>query len=150
MKRGSGIWAPVESDVMSDLVDPVGSAWTDMLTMPWARAVAGIVILCILIAFGFYVVSSFRDYAGNTRRGPYFADSNLKEMLRRGDISQAEFRTIQSKSHGASIVTGQTYFPSDQTSLNSSAKLDTGDASLVDETKRVNSFLPPSEPNEGN
>jgi len=118
---------------------PLASVWTDVWTMPWARAVAGIVILCILIALGFYVVSSFRDYAGNTRRGPFFADSNLQEMLRRGDISEAEFRTIQSKSHGASIQ-----------SPNLTATGQPGDASHVDDAKHTNRFLPPSVPENGN
>lgn len=136
---------------MTDLVGLIGSSWTDVWTMPWARAVAGVVILCILIAFSFYIVSSFRDYAGNNRPGPHFADSNLLEMLRRGDISEAEFRTIQTKSHGASIVTGGTQSPPvETTSLNSSGKHHPADASHVDETKRPNSFLPPSGPHERN
>jgi len=136
---------------MSDLVGLIESSWSDVWTIPWTRAVAGIGILCILIADGFYVVASFRDYAGNNRRGPHFADSNLLEMLRRGDISEAKFRTIQTKSHGVSIVKGETQSPPVEiTSLNSSAKNLPADASHVDETKCPNSFLPPSGPNERN
>ena len=135
--------------VMTVLVGLIGSSWTDVWTMPWTRAVAGIVILCILIAFSFHIVASFRDYTGNDRQGPYFADSNLQEMLRRGDISEAEFRTIQSKSHGASIVTGESPSPPvENASLNSSVRRAPADASHVDETKRPNSFLPPSETDE--
>jgi hypothetical protein len=88
------------------MAELTAASWTDVWEMPWARAVAGVVVLCILIAFGFYVVSRYRDYAAKDRRAPYFDDSNLQEMLRRGDISEAEFRTIHTKSHGVSVVTG--------------------------------------------
>jgi hypothetical protein len=89
----------------------VATSWSDVWTVPWTRAVACLVVLCILIAVGFYVVSIFRDYAGNDRQSPYFAESNLQEMLRRGDISEAEFRTIQSKSHGVSVKSGDPQSP---------------------------------------
>ena len=89
----------------------VASPWTDVWEMPGTRAVAGLVVLSILIAAAFYVVSIFRDYAGDDHQTAPFANSNLQEMLRRGDISEAEFRTIQTKSHGASIVAGETRSP---------------------------------------
>ncbi len=117
----------------------VASFWEDMLAAPWARAVAGILILCILIAFGFYLLSSFRDYAGGDRQAPHFADSNLQEMLRRGDISEAEFRTIQSKSYGVSMISGEPESPSF-----CPARDTTVDASRQDEMKRPDNFLPPS------
>ena len=137
---------PVEAFVMSELVD---SSWSNMWTMPWARAVIALVVLCIVIAVSFYVVSIFRDYAGHNRQSPYFADSNLQEMLRKGVISEAEFRTIQSKSHGVSVA------PSDNPPLALHSKPlvnpeadGSNDASHVDddniEEERSDSFLPPS------
>jgi len=131
---------------MSELVD---SSWSDMWTMPWARAVIALVVLCIVIAVSFYVVSIFRDYAGHNRQSPYFADSNLQEMLRQGVISEAEFRTIQSKSHGVSIAASNIPLlavPSEP--LVNPAADGSNDASHVDddniEVERSNSFLPPS------
>jgi hypothetical protein len=124
----------------------IALGWTDVWTVPWTRAVACLVVLCILIAVGFYVVSTFRDYAGNDRQSPYFADSNLQEMLRRGDISEAEFRTIQSKSYGVSVQAGDPQsLPSPESSLGNPSWQDSVGASRNDEKERPNSFLPPSE-----
>lgn len=128
------------------MVDLIAASWSDVWTVPWTRAVACLVVLCILIAVGFYVVSTFRDYAGNDRQAPYFADSNLQEMLRRGDISEAEFRTIQSKSHGVSVQNGDPPSPlPSPPSLGSPHGKLVVDASRDDEKERPNSFLPPSE-----
>jgi hypothetical protein len=116
------------------MADLIALSWTDVWTIPWTRAVACLVVLCILIAVGFYVVSTFRDYAGNDRQDPYFADSNLQEMLRRGDISEAEFRTIQSKSYGVSVKAGDPQsLPPSQPSLESPARTNAVDASRDDE-----------------
>ena len=71
--------------------------------MPWVRAVAGLVILCILISVSFYVVARFRDRAGDAHVEPFFSEPKLEEMLRRGDISESEYRTIKSKSYGVSV-----------------------------------------------
>ena len=132
---------PVEAFVMSELID---SSWWDMWTMPWARAVIGLVVLCIMIAVGFYVVSIFRDYAGNSRQVTFFADSNLQEMLRQGVISQAEFRTIQSKSYGVSITPRDIPSPAVHPQPpNQSAADGPIDASHDDEVERSNGFLPP-------
>ncbi len=56
-------------------------------------------ILSVLIAVGFYLVSIFRDYAGDDRQTPVDALANLREMHRKGDISDEEFRNIESKTH---------------------------------------------------
>jgi hypothetical protein len=128
------------------MVDLIAVSWSDVWTIPWTRAVACIVVLCILIAVGFYVVSTFRDYADNDRPAPYFANSNLQEMLRRGDISEAEFRTIQSKSHGVSVQVGDPPLPlPSSSSLGIPSEKVAVDASRDDEKERPNSFLPPSE-----
>jgi hypothetical protein len=80
------------------------SSWTDLLTTPTLQAVAGMLILCVLIAVAFNLVSRFRDYAVEDR---YNADSvmaNFQEMLRRGEITAAEYRNIQARSVGVSTT----------------------------------------------
>lgn len=67
----------------------------DVLSMPTVQAVLGIVVLCILIAGGFWLVSSFRDRAINDWQDPRELLANFEEMHREGDISETEFRTIK-------------------------------------------------------
>ena len=123
----------------------LASSWTDVWEMPGTRTVAGLVVLCILIAGSFYVVSIFRDYAGDDRPSAPFGQSNLQEMLRRGDISEAEFRTIQTKSHGASTVAGETISsPRPRSTQGTPGQDQAVDASRDDRRERPNSFLPPS------
>ena len=71
----------------------------DFLTTPTAQAVIAVVVLCVLIALGFYLVSIFRDYAADNRGAAPDVLANLQEMHRKGDISDEEFRTIQSTTH---------------------------------------------------
>ena len=67
----------------------------DFIANPAVQAGAGILVLCVLIATTFYLLSSFRDYTANDKEYVAGALSNLEEMHRKGDISDAEFRTIQ-------------------------------------------------------
>ena len=71
----------------------------EVLNNPTVQAVLGIVVLCVLIAAGFYLVSIFRDYAANDCRGTDDMLANLREMHLQGDISDEEFRTIQAKTN---------------------------------------------------
>ena len=64
---------------------------------PNVQLVAGLLVLCILTAIGFSLVSRFRDYAAQDRDIAVDALANLEEMHRKGDISEEEFRTIKSK-----------------------------------------------------
>ena len=68
------------------------------------QAVSGLLVLCILIAVTFNLVSRFRDYAAEDWREPDSMLPNFQEMLRRGEITAAEYRKIQSRSDGVSIV----------------------------------------------
>jgi len=68
------------------------------------QAVAGLLVLTILIAVAFNLVSRFRDYAAEDWRRPESVHSNFQEMLRRGDITEAEYRKIHSRSDGDSVV----------------------------------------------
>lgn len=80
------------------------STWTDLGANPTVQAVLGVLVLCILLAAAFYLVSSLRDYAAKDRHEYPSLRSNFQEMLRRGDITEAEYRMIQSKSNGDSIA----------------------------------------------
>jgi hypothetical protein len=80
------------------------STWTDLGTSPTLQAILGVLVLGILIAVAFYLVARFRDYAAGDRPQPDSLRSNFQEMLRRGEITEAEYRMIQSKSYGDSIA----------------------------------------------
>jgi uncharacterized membrane protein len=67
----------------------------DVLSLPTVQAVLGLVVLCILIAGGFWLVASFRDHAADDRLDPKDVLANFEEMHREGDISGTEFRTIK-------------------------------------------------------
>ncbi len=77
----------------------------DFFTSPAVQAGAAVLVLCVLTAVGFYVVSIFRDYAAEDREDPPKGIANLEEMHAKGDISDEEFRTIQSRSHQLSTAT---------------------------------------------
>ncbi|MAI35735.1 MAG: hypothetical protein CMM07_29210 [Rhodopirellula sp.] len=62
-------------------------------------------VLCVLLVIGVYLVSIFRDYAAEDREDPPKGIANLEEMHAKGDISDEEFRTIQSRSHQLSTAT---------------------------------------------
>ena len=71
----------------------------DFITTPTVQAGVAVLILCVLIAAGFYLVSIFRDYAANDHQGADDMLANLREMHLQGDISDEEFRTIQAKTN---------------------------------------------------
>ncbi len=71
----------------------------EVFANPTVRAGAAVLVLCVLIFVGFYFVSIFRDYAAEDRETPPDVLANLEEMHRKGDISEAEFRTIQATTH---------------------------------------------------
>ena len=70
---------------------------TDLVNNPTVQAGLAIVVLCVLIASGFYLVSIFRDYAADDRDEAIDMLANLREMHKRGDISDEEFRIIEAK-----------------------------------------------------
>ncbi len=71
----------------------------DMLKIPTVQAVLAVLVLCVLIATGFYLLSIFRDYAANDHRGDNDVLANLRELHLQGDLSEEEFRTIQAKTN---------------------------------------------------
>ena len=72
---------------------------SDFFADPTVQASAAVLILCVPIAAGFYLVSSFRDYTAEDMGNADDALANLEEMHRKGDISDEEFRTIQATTH---------------------------------------------------
>ncbi|MEM1068508.1 MAG: hypothetical protein AAGG48_05095 [Planctomycetota bacterium] len=71
----------------------------DFFGVPAVRTGLALLVLCVLIAAGFYLVSIFRDYADEDQQDPDELLANLREMHRKGDISDQEFRNIQAKTH---------------------------------------------------
>ncbi|TWU26717.1 hypothetical protein Pla52o_05700 [Novipirellula galeiformis] len=67
----------------------------DIFLNTTVQAGLSLLILCILIAAAFYLVSSYRGYNANDRDTACDTLANLKEMHLRGDISEAEYRTIE-------------------------------------------------------
>ena len=71
----------------------------DLNETPFVQIGVPVVVLCVLIAAGFYLVSIFRDYAADDQDDTSDVLANLEEMHRKGDISDQEFRTIQARTH---------------------------------------------------
>jgi uncharacterized membrane protein len=71
----------------------------DLNEIPFVQIGVPLLILCVLIAAGFYLVASFRDYAADDQEEASDVLANLEEMHRKGDISDQEFRTIQARTH---------------------------------------------------
>ena len=80
----------------------------DFLTTSVYQAGFALLILCVLLVIGVYLVSIFRDYAAEDREDPLKGIANLEEMHAKGDISDEEFRTIQSRSHQLSAEASST------------------------------------------
>lgn len=72
---------------------------SNLFTDPAVPAALGVVVLCVLIAAAFYLLASFRDYAAEDREETPDVLANFREMHLKGDISDEEFRTIQSTTH---------------------------------------------------
>lgn len=71
----------------------------DLFESPSVQAGVSILVLCFLIAAGFYLVSIFRDYAADDQEEASRVLANLEEMHRKGDISDQEFRIIKARTH---------------------------------------------------
>ena len=71
----------------------------DIFETSAVRAGAAMLILAVMIAAAFYLLSSFRDYAAEDKEPQDETLAKLQEMHRKGDISDEEFRTIQATTH---------------------------------------------------
>jgi uncharacterized membrane protein len=96
---------------------------SEMTNLPVLQVVFGILVLCVLIAAAFYVVSIFRDYGDKDLRTSQNALANLKEMHLRGDISDEEFRTIEASTRWQSDAVEPS--PADLSHDNSKSRSDT-------------------------
>jgi len=67
----------------------------DILATPAARAVLAIAVLAILTTIGYYFVRNYRDRIDQDIPGPDDHLDNFQEIHSQGDISDAEFRTIE-------------------------------------------------------
>lgn len=72
----------------------------EFFATPTMQVVIGLLILCVLIALGFYLVSNYRDSAARDRPEEFDREAFLREIHREGDISDSEYRTIQSAMDG--------------------------------------------------
>ena len=70
-------------------------ALTIVAAVSVVRIVVAMAVLCVVVALGVYVVSIFRDYGDAGGQSPSATLPNLEEMLRQGDISEDEYRTIK-------------------------------------------------------
>ena len=68
----------------------------DIFAEPTVRAALAVTILLVVILIAFWLMGRLRDYTTQDNQTASEGLGNLKEMLRKGDISEAEFRTIQS------------------------------------------------------
>jgi hypothetical protein len=93
-----GDWTPLSFDWVAGLNEVRWdmSVWAET---PALRLGVLVVVLGLLIAAGFYLVSIFRDYSADDQDEAAKVLANLEEMHRRGDISDQEFRSIQASTH---------------------------------------------------
>ena len=67
----------------------------EILETPAARAVLGVTVLAILTTIAHYVVTNYRDRIDQDIPGPEEHLDNFQEIHSQGDISDKEFRTIE-------------------------------------------------------
>lgn len=65
-------------------------------------------ILIVVILIAFWLLGRLRDYTTQDQQHASEGLVNLKEMLRKGDISEAEFRTIQSATRSQRVSSAPT------------------------------------------
>lgn len=68
----------------------------DIFQDPAVRAGLAMMILLVVIGIAFWLLARLRDYTTQDHQSTSEGHVNLEEMLRKGDISEAEFRTIKS------------------------------------------------------
>ncbi|QEF96120.1 hypothetical protein Mal15_01460 [Stieleria maiorica] len=73
----------------------------ELLSDPAVKAGLALLILIIVSAAAFFLVSRLRDYTNGDWDSTSDDLLNLEEMRLKGDISEEEFRTIQAASHGS-------------------------------------------------
>ena len=69
---------------------------TDLLSDPTVRAGLAVLVLLVVASAALFLVARLRDYTNQDREEPQEMLSNFEEMRLRGEITEEEFRTIQS------------------------------------------------------
>lgn len=88
------------------------SVVTDVIAKPAVQAGLALAILAVVIALAFWVLARLRDYNTDDQLDTEELLANLEEMHRKGDISEEEFRTIQSATRATSASTTHSPVPS--------------------------------------
>lgn len=72
---------------------------SDSFSSPTFQAGIGLLVLSVLIALAFRVMSSWRDYTAEDQLKAEDVLANLEEMRLKGDITDEEFRTMKARTH---------------------------------------------------
>jgi len=67
----------------------------EILETPAAQAVLGVTVLAILTSIAYFAVTNYRDRIDQDIPGPEEHLDNFQEIHSQGDISDKEFRTIE-------------------------------------------------------
>lgn len=70
-----------------------------MFTTTQMQLGLSVTVIVVVIAVSLWLLRRLRDYTTQDRPEPSLVLSNLEEMLRKGDISEEEFRTIKASTH---------------------------------------------------
>lgn len=82
-----------------DLKNARPTIMSDIFTTTPVQLGLGITIIAVVIAVAFWLLRRLRDYTTQDHPEPGLNLSNLEEMLRKGDISEEEYRTIEASAH---------------------------------------------------
>ncbi|TWU01540.1 hypothetical protein Pla100_12750 [Neorhodopirellula pilleata] len=104
---------------------------SDIFTSTPVQLSLGITIIAVVIAVAFWLLRRLRDYTTQDRPEPALSLSNLEEMLRKGDISEEEYRTIKASAHAR--------FASSDSANTSAAPATRGDGGKRDQQPSVTS-----------
>lgn len=85
---------------------------TDLIATPTVQLGLAMTILVVVIAVTFWVLGRLHDYTTQDQPQPLGGLSNLEEMLRKGDISEKEFRTITASTRARLTSPGSSETPS--------------------------------------
>lgn len=85
---------------------------TDLIATPTVQLGLAMTILVVVIAVTFWVLGRLHDYTTQDQPQPFGGLSNLEEMLRKGDISEKEFRTIKASTRARLTSSGSSMTPS--------------------------------------
>jgi uncharacterized membrane protein len=67
----------------------------EFISTPIAQVVIWTAVLCNLLAVAYYVMRRFRDHTGDDRLKSNEMLTNFRDLQHRGEISDAEYRTIK-------------------------------------------------------